>query len=93
MTNKLGPCPLCGGEAYSDSVKRIHCMSDDCAMGWIGLGDAAWQALSTLAAQNKRRGEALRALRATAAEIRGANPELFDAGFDRVLHMCEEALK
>lgn len=78
MTDKLGPCPLCGGEAtkYWETAECSQCRLS-------GIVDTDWNRLSAIAAQNRRRGEALEKLKKWAGKI----------GYPDWVKLCEEALK
>src|SRR5574343_2041302 len=58
MSEKLGPCPLCGGEAIHEEVNTMapeiaQCEHDGCEMAnWMAV--ETWQKLSALAASEKR---------------------------------------
>lgn len=80
-TDKLGPCPLCGGEAATYDG-GVFC-ADGC-MGPYMLAEPVWSRLSALAAQNKRRGKALEGCR---------DAFLFYGWNGRMVEICEEALK
>lgn len=55
---KLGPCPLCGGEAIHEEINTMapeiaQCEHDGCEMAnWMAV--ETWQKLSALAASEKR---------------------------------------
>ena len=84
-TNKLGPCPLCGGEAEYLGTCGVECSAEDCMMAVCS--PVVWNRLSALADQNRRRGEALERCRDHFRECdrttRGPSP---------MERMCEEAL-
>ena len=84
MTEKLGPCPLCGRDARMNDYGEVTCSS--CDMPYVDI--KIWTKLSALAEQNKRRGEVLERCRDHFRECdrttRGPSP---------MERMCEEALK
>ena len=84
MTEKLGPCPLCGGEAEYLGTCGVECSAEDCMMAVCS--PVVWNRLSTLADQNRRRGEALERCRMSAI---GDTSDLAEI----VRFRCEEALK
>ena len=51
MNEKLGPCPLCGGPA-DPGTEVVVCRNPECGMETVC--NETWQALSTIAAQNRR---------------------------------------
>ena len=107
-TEKLGPCPLCGGEAEYLGTCGVECSAEDCMMAVCS--PVVWNRLSALAEQNRRRGEALERCRGKLAEYAKHHAGKVRA-FDQVLSqeskdalkkydsniamakMCEEALK
>ena len=52
MTEKLGPCPLCGGEAKHLGTCGVECSVLTCSMAVCSPN--VWNQLSTLAAREKR---------------------------------------
>ena len=86
MTQELGPCPLCGGELanngfdYGTMKKYLLCQS--CG---LDVPEPIMLQISALAAQTRRRGEALaRAVK----QLRSG-----DYSVEESARMCEEALK
>ena len=103
-TDALGPCPLCGGEArlvwmndHHGDAFDLGCLDPQCKMTRFYYTEEPemeeeavekWQKLSALAAQNKRRGEALESvgLWIKSDDCRGVWKVA-------AMKMCEEALK
>ncbi len=100
--SKLGPCPLCGGEAIREEINTMapeiaQCEHDGCEMAnWMAV--ETWQKLSALAAREKRMREALERvaiLNSQAAQLleligQGGEPA---KGYRDIARICEEALK
>lgn len=93
-SNKLGPCPLCGRQGVRFGT-WISCPDPNCGIN-VGLfEDGEWSQLSALAAQNKRRGEALEKAMAMLTDIEYYAS--FDGNIQKKAYyaaeLCEEALK
>ena len=66
MTEKLGPCPLCGGEMGQSHDEDGMCLSLYCnKCGLVVLNGETWSRLSALAASERRLREALERCRET----------------------------
>ena len=89
MTEKLGPCPLCGGEAKDNSgtVSIRHvvwcptCEGPRMDMQW-------WNRLSAIAASERRMRAALERIANTCRMFDGC-----PVGPDTIAEVCDEALK
>ena len=90
----LGPCPLCGMDAkpsgfdYDREQKYVYCICG------LDVPMSVWNRLSALAAQNRRRGEALERCQEYFGNVvtdeHGEPIGEYDPDMRR---MCEEALK
>lgn len=95
MTTKLGPCPLCGGEAeWAYKEDAIVCCGK-CGKVMAEFED--WNRLSALAASERRMREALERCRAvfagSAAICWKYNRGPRAMAMDELAKVCEEALK
>ena len=86
---KLGPCPLCGGEPVQwPATTMCSCHNQKCGLADITIATSEWNRLSTLAAQNKRRGEALERIANTCEAFDGC-----PVGPATIAELAREALK
>lgn len=94
MSKELGPCPLCGGEAQYIGTCGVECSAEDCMMAVCS--PVVWNRLSTLAEQNRRRGEALERCRWWFDESISVEEVVLsgrDCSAKGMRELCEEALK
>lgn len=94
--NKLGPCPLCGGEA--DGYARVAlCSQPNCPAQWWDIGHDDWNRLSALAARERRMREALERCRELAKNLEVLQLGETDADDTVAAYQidvaCQEALK